>query len=608
MCGIVGYIGNKNASNVIVKGLKMLEYRGYDSSGITVYDGEKLVLRKYKGRLAVLEEDLKNNPLKGFAAIGHTRWATHGEPSDENAHPHMNEKKTISVVHNGIIENYMGLRKELKEKGYKFQSDTDTEVIVHLIDSYYKDDLLDAVMKAIKKLKGAYAIGVISSLEPDKLIAARKDSPLIIGLGKNEKFIASDVPALLEHTKRVIYALDGDIIVLKKDSVKIFDANKKEIKRKENIIEWDLEAATKGGYPHFMLKEIFEEPKAVKETFERRLNSDGIITLDDINMTKEFLTGLDKIYIIACGTAYYAGLIGKSIIENLVDIPVEVDIASEFRYKKSFITKKTLVIIVSQSGETLDTLVALKESKKKGATILAITNVVGSSIVRESDNIFYTWAGPEIAVASTKAYVTQLTAFYMIALDMAYKTGKINLKRYKEIIAKMKECPNKIQTILDNKKAIENIAKKIQDRKFGFYLGRGNDYSLVLEGSLKMKEISYMHTEAFPSGELKHGPISLVVKGTFVLFLATDGKLVEKTLSNIKEVKARGAFVVVITSAAHNIFEDTADIVFEMPDIDDEVAPLISIVPLQLLAYYVSLLRGCDIDKPRNLAKSVTVE
>ncbi|KPI56346.1 glutamine--fructose-6-phosphate aminotransferase [Clostridioides difficile] len=610
MCGIVGYLGSRKAAEVIVEGLSKLEYRGYDSAGVAVnnYNGEELDIRKFKGRLSVLAEDLEKNPIDGNLGIGHTRWATHGEPSDVNSHPHFNQAKTIAVVHNGIIENYMEIKEELISEGVKFESQTDTEVIAHLVDKYYEGNLLDAVYKTISKLRGAYALGVICKEHGNELVAVRKDSPLVVGVGEGENFIASDIPALLKYTRDVYFLENGEIVHLKDENVTVYDSNRNLVEKEVFHVTWDVEAASKGGYDYFMSKEIHEQPTGVRETLERRLDDNGSIVLDSINISKEDLDKINKVYIVACGTAYNAGLLGKYAIEKFVNIPVITDIASEFRYSDPFVDENSLVILVSQSGETADTLAVLRDSKAKGARILSITNVVGSSIARESDDVFYTWAGPEVAVASTKAYTTQITSLYMIALDFAIKKGTINREFYDSMISKMKEIPSKIQEILDNEEYIKEIAKTVVSSDHAFYLGRGIDYSLAMEGSLKLKEISYIHAEAFAAGELKHGTIALIEKGTPVIAIATQEKLFEKMVSNMEEVRARGAYVVAIAQSHNKDVEKAADRIIYIPNSDDILSPILAVVPMQLLAYHVSVLRGCDVDKPRNLAKSVTVE
>ncbi|MCK8729174.1 glutamine--fructose-6-phosphate transaminase (isomerizing) [Clostridioides difficile] len=610
MCGIVGYLGSRKAAEVIVEGLSKLEYRGYDSAGVAVnsYNEKELNIRKFKGRLSVLAEDLEKNPIDGNLGIGHTRWATHGEPSDVNSHPHFNQAKTIAVVHNGIIENYMEIKEELISEGVKFESQTDTEVIAHLVDKYYEGNLLDAVYKTISKLRGAYALGVICKEHGNELVAVRKDSPLVVGVGEGENFIASDIPALLKYTRDVYFLENGEVVHLKDENVTVYDSNRNLVEKEVFHVTWDVEAASKGGYDYFMSKEIHEQPTGVRETLERRLDDNGNIILDSINISKEDLEKINKVYIVACGTAYNAGLLGKYAIEKFVNIPVITDIASEFRYSDPFVDENSLVILVSQSGETADTLAVLRDSKAKGARILSITNVVGSSIARESDDVFYTWAGPEVAVASTKAYTTQITSLYMIALDFAIKKGTITREFYDSMISKMKEIPSKIQEILDNEEYIKEVAKTVVSSEHAFYLGRGIDYSLAMEGSLKLKEISYIHAEAFAAGELKHGTIALIEKGTPVIAIATQEKLFEKMVSNMEEVRARGAYVVAIAQSHNKDVEKAADKIIYIPNSDDILSPILAVVPMQLLAYHVSVLRGCDVDKPRNLAKSVTVE
>lgn len=608
MCGIVGYLGPKNASEVIVDGLSKLEYRGYDSAGVAVCNDGELEIRKFKGRLAVLAEDIEKNEMKGNLGIGHTRWATHGEPSDVNSHPHFNMDKTIAVVHNGIIENYMELKEELKEDGVEFRSETDTEVIAHLVDKYYEGNLLDAVYKTVARLRGAYALGVICKDNEDELVAVRKDSPLIAGVGEGENFIASDIPALLKYTRKVYFLENGEVVHIKGDELKIYDADRNPVEKEIYDVKWDIEAASKGGYDCFMLKEINEQPEGVKNTLERRIDENGNIVLDGIHLTKEDLDNINRIYIVACGTAYHAGLLGKNALEKYLKVPVITDIASEFRYSDNFVDEHSLVILVSQSGETADTLAVLRDSKAKGAKILAITNVVGSSISREADEVFYTWAGPEIAVASTKAYTTQITSLYMIALNFALEKGTITREEYLSTIEKMKELPEKIQKVLDNQDKIKETAERIVSKEHVFFLGRGVDYSLAMEGSLKLKEVSYIHSEAFAAGELKHGTIALIEEGTPVISVATQENLFEKMVSNMQEVKARGAFVASIAQEHNTSVEKVSDEVIYIPNCDDMLVPIVAVVPMQLLAYYVSTMKGLDVDKPRNLAKSVTVE
>ena len=608
MCGIVGYVGKKNAQEVILQGLEKLEYRGYDSAGIAIVEDGVIKSEKFKGRLSVLSDFLESNPIKGSLGIGHTRWATHGAPSDENSHPHLNKDNTIAVVHNGIIENYVSLKEDLIAKGYKFKSQTDTEVIVHLLDSLYEGNLLEAVNKLTSIIRGAYAIGVVCSKSPNEMVAVRNESPLIVGLGQDENFIASDIPALLKYTRDVCILENGETVHLTPEKVTIYSPDKKEVKRDKFTVDWDVESASKGGYDHFMLKEIHEQPTAIKDTLLRRLDESGKIKLDDIKLTKEDLEKISKVYIVACGTAYNAGLVGRYAIEKFAQIPVEPDIASEFRYREPFIDQNTLLIVISQSGETLDTLAAIREAKRKGARILSVTNVVGSSVARESDDVFYTWAGPEIAVASTKAYTTQMTALYMIALDLALTKGTITEEFYFDMIEKMKVLPAKVEKILENYEDIKQVAKEIKDKHSAFYLGRGLDYQTAMEGALKLKEISYIHTEAFAAGELKHGTIALIEEGTPVIAIASQERLYEKMLSNIQEVKARGAYVIAIANENRKEIEAQADRVIYVPEVDDILAPVLTAVPTQLIAYYTSLIKGNDVDKPRNLAKSVTVE
>lgn len=609
MCGIVGYIGNKQAADVICDGLEKLEYRGYDSAGVAVVNGNSQVSwAKKQGRLAKLEGILEESPILGTVGIGHTRWATHGAPSDVNSHPHLNESETIAVVHNGIIENYMEIREALMAEGYVFKSETDTEVAVHLIDKYYEGDLLAAVYQAVAQFRGAYALGVVSSNHPGELIAVRKESPLIVGVGEGEYFIASDVPAILKYTRNVYYLENDEVVYVKDGKIQILDKDQKVVNKELKVVEWDIEAASKGGFDHFMMKEIYDQPQAIRDTLLRRLDDNRMIHLDDISLTKEDLEGITKMYIVACGTAYHAGLVGKYAIEKLAKVPVEVDIASEFRYSDPFIDEHSLLIVVSQSGETADTLAAMKLAKAKGARVLAITNVVGSSVAREAHDVFYTWAGPEIAVASTKAYTAQMIAFYMIALDFAYKKGTIALERYHELIDNIEALAPLVQEILEDKDQIEKIAMDMKDAQNAFYLGRGVDYTTAREAALKLKEISYIYTEAFAAGELKHGPIALIDEGTPVLSIVTQSGLEEKMISNIKEVKARGAFVIAIAKKGDTEVAKVADDIVYIPSAEDLLMPVLAVIPTQLISYYVSIARGNDVDKPRNLAKSVTVE
>lgn len=608
MCGIVGYIGKREASPILVEGLSKLEYRGYDSAGVAIIEKEDIKTTKCKGRLLNLQEKLEETPIRGNIGIGHTRWATHGEPSDRNSHPHSNEDETISVVHNGIIENYLHLREWLTSKGYEFVSETDTEVIPHLVDYYYKGNLLQAVMAATSKMEGSYAIGVVCSKEPDKIVAVRKDSPLIVGLGEGEYFIASDIPAVLNHTRNVYLLNDKEYVLMTKDGVKLFNEEGEAVNKEIYHVTWNADAAEKGGYEDFMLKEIHEQPKAIKDTMISRIMPGKKITLDDINITKEEIENINKIYIVACGTAYHAGVVGKYVIEKLARIPVEVDIASEFRYRNPIVDKNTLMIVISQSGETADTLAALREAKAQGARVIAVTNVVGSSVSREADDILYTWAGPEIAVASTKAYETQLVAMYIIGLFFAENKGTVSKDELEALKVEMLSIPEKAEECLKHKEVVQKFASKTYMHKDMFFLGRGLDYAVAMEGSLKLKEISYIHSEAYAGGELKHGPIALIEKGTIVIALATQEDLFEKMVSNIKEVKTRGANVLALALEGHEEVEKTVDSAIYLPKVNSLFAPLLAVIPLQLYSYYSAVQKGCDVDKPRNLAKSVTVE
>lgn len=606
MCGIVGYIGKGDAKNVVLQGLEKLEYRGYDSAGIAIIKDSKIIVEKKKGKLKNLESHLEGMDLNSHIGIGHTRWATHGEPSDRNSHPHFSEDMSIAVVHNGIIENYSILKNELIQKGYNFNSDTDTEVVAHLIHSLYKGDLFKAVTETLKCLRGSYALGVLHKDFPDQIICARKDSPLVIGIGENENIIASDVPALLKYTKNVYFLEDGDIAKLTADSIEIFDKTLTSVEREIKVIEWDYEQATKGGFSHFMIKEIFEQPESIRETLNRRIQN-GVIDFSDVLSDSE-IERFDMIHIVACGTAYHAGLQGQHALREISRINSLVEIASEYRYMNPFVNENTLAIFVSQSGETLDTLAALKEAKARGAKTLAITNVVGSTISREAHSTIYTMAGPEIAVASTKAYTTQVAIFQLLAIYLAEKKGRVSREKANKLISSLYSIPEKIKTTLENSETIKNVANFMKDKNNGFYIGRGVDFAIALEGSLKMKEITYIHTEAFPAGELKHGSIALIEPETPVVVIAMQSNLLEKTISNIKELKARGAHI--ITIARKNCKEaiDVSDNFIGVEDIEDVFSVLLAIIPLQLLSYFTSLEKGIDVDKPRNLAKSVTVE
>lgn len=606
MCGIVGYVGSKNAADILIEGLEKLEYRGYDSAGIAILNGKGIEVKKNKGRLSVLKERLGSDTIQGNIGIGHTRWATHGEPSDVNAHPHSNPENTISVVHNGIIENYLPLKEELLEKGYKFKSDTDTEVISCLLDYHYNGNIVETVQKVVSLLEGSYALGILDKNNPDTVVAVRKDSPLVVGLGEGENFIASDIPAILSHTRKVYLLENGEMAVLKADSVEIMKTDGTKVNKEIFNVDWDIESAEKGGYDHFMIKEIHEQPKAIKDTISPRINDEDKVEIKDIDLDEEYIKRINKIYMVSCGTAYHAGLIGKALIEKYAKIPVIADVASEFRYSNPFIDENTLMIVVSQSGETADTLAALRLAKEKKAKVLAITNVVGSSISRESDYSLYTWAGPEIAVASTKAYTSQLAALALVSMDIAMKRGTI--ENTSEIVNELKKLPEKVEYILENIDDIKEMANNIYNTEDIFFIGRSLDYYVAMEGSLKLKEISYIHSEALAAGELKHGTLALIDKGTPVVAIATQDRLFDKMLSNIKEVKARGAYVIGIAKENNREIEKIVDRVVYIPEVMDELSAALAVVPLQLLAYYVALNRGCNIDKPRNLAKSVTVE
>ena len=608
MCGIVGYVGSKDCADVLIDSLSKLEYRGYDSAGIAVIDNDKIEIRKHKGRLSNLVDELSNKSAEGTIGIGHTRWATHGEPSDVNSHPHQASKGDITVVHNGIIENYNELTKWLKSEGYEFKSATDTEVIPNLIHYYYNGNLLEAVIKASEKLEGSYALGVVSGQEPDKIVAVRKDSPLIVGIGQGETFIASDIPAVLSYTRDIYLLEDNEFVVLTNNGAQVFDKNGNEIKKEIYKVTWNEDAAEKGGYDSFMLKEIHEQPKAIRDTMTGRVSLNEKINLGDFKLTKEELDNIDRIYIIACGTAYNAGLIGKVAIEDLARIPVEVAIASEFRYRNPIVTNKTLIVTLSQSGETADTLAVLRDAKKIGAKTLAVTNVVGSSIAREADKVFYTLAGPEISVATTKAYSAQLAAMYCLAVQFAKVRGKISEEQYSYYISEMLTIPDKMQKVLEDKERIQWFASKYANAHDVFFVGRGIDYAVCLEGSLKLKEISYIHSEAYAAGELKHGTISLIEQGTLVIGVLTQSELYEKTISNMLECKSRGAYLMGLTTYGKYEIEDQVNFTVYVPKVDEHFVGSLAVVPLQLIGYYVSVAKGLDVDKPRNLAKSVTVE
>ncbi|MEY9096004.1 glutamine--fructose-6-phosphate transaminase (isomerizing) [Paenibacillus sp. RC84] len=609
MCGIVGYIGKRDSQEVLIEGLKKLEYRGYDSAGVAVYTEGGLQIKKSKGRLAVLESQLSDAPLNGTVGIGHTRWATHGKPSDENSHPHTDNSMKFSVVHNGIIENYMTLKDELIAKGHTFVSETDTEVISHLIADLYEGDIVKAVQQAVKQMRGAFALGVLTEYEPDRLVAVRLASPLIIGVGEGENFIGSDIPAILEYTRNVYILNDGEMALLTRDGVELMTIEGNFISREMFRVDWDLVTAEKAGFDHFMMKEIYDQPKAYRDTIGSRISEAGDrVILDEISMTADQIRNIRNIQIIACGTAYHAGLVGKSVIEKLARIPVETDVASEYRYRSPIITPKTLVIVVSQSGETADTLAALREAKRNGARVLAITNVVGSSVSREADDVIVTWAGPEIAVASTKAYTTQLMAFYLLGLFLAQTLETVEPAEIRHTLAAMQSLPEQVESILARGEEIQAYAEQIAPKEHLFFIGRGIDYAVALEGSLKLKEISYIHSEAYPAGELKHGTLALIEDDVPVIALGLQSDLQEKTVSNVKEVTARGGKVLGIAYEGDAEFAKSVDQTFSIPRTLDVLSPALTVIPLQLLSYYASLARGNDVDKPRNLAKSVTVE
>ena len=612
MCGIVGYIGNKPAAPVLLDGLAKLEYRGYDSAGIAVYNGQQIVMEKVKGRLQNLRDLTQDGKkLPGFSGIGHTRWATHGSPSDVNAHPHFNSDGSIVVVHNGIIENYGKLKKMLIEHGYTFRSETDTEVLAHLLDFYYhgkcSHNPLAALIQVMHKVEGSYALGILFQDFPEQVFSARKDSPLIVGSSQEGHFIASDVPAILPYTRTVYYMENEEIAGLSEDSVHFFNMDEEEIKKECVTVKWDIDAAEKGGYEHFMLKEIYEQPKAVRDTLTPRIH-DGRIEIEELQMTDQEIAQIKKIMIVACGSAYHTGVTAKYLFEGISRIPAEVDLASEYRYRDPIFQEHTLVIIVSQSGETADSLAALRESKRNGQTTLGIVNVVGSSIAREADKVMYTWAGPEISVATTKAYSAQLAAFYLLALRFAEAKKSISAEEYHELTESLLRLPEQIEELLKDRGSIQRFANRYLAAEHIFFIGRGIDYAISLEGSLKLKEISYIHSEAYAAGELKHGTISLIEDGTLVVALATQEQLYAKMVSNIVEVKTRGAFVMALTNEDNKDMEQTADYVIKVPKTNRFFANSLAIIPLQLFAYYVSLGRGLDVDKPRNLAKSVTVE
>ena len=609
MCGIVGYVGSRQAAPIMLDGLKRLEYRGYDSAGIVVCSGEGLTLCKTKGYVDHLSDMVCNgDALRGTVGLGHTRWATHGRPSDENAHPHLSDGGKIAVVHNGIIENYAQLREMLVAKGVTFRSETDTEVAVNLISYFYKGDLLKAVAEAALRLEGSYALGILCEDCPDMIVAVRKESPLILGIGRGENFLASDVTALIPHTRDVIYMEDGEIATLTKDEVHVYSRDLVEIKKETARVEWDISAAEKGGYEHFMFKEIMEQPEAIRKTVSPRLRG-GRVQIEGLDFTPEYLKSLKKIYLVGCGSAYHVGVVAKYNMEKMLRIPVETALASEFRYSSPLVDERTLVICISQSGETADTIAAMREAKRLGAKVLSIVNVMGSTIANESDYCVYTWAGPEIAVATTKAYSTQLAVTYLLTLYFAELLGVIPDDEYKKLVEALSELPEKVDEILKNKEQIQYLASLYFNKDNIFFIGRNIDYALTLEASLKLKEISYIHSDAYAAGELKHGTISLIEDGTLVIAMASYVRLLEKTISNIVEVRSRGAEILTLTTkSAEAQVSRVSDHVIAIPDAEEMVLPSLAVVPMQLFAYYVALSRGCSIDKPRNLAKSVTVE
>lgn len=608
MCGIVGYIGTQQAAPILLDGLSKLEYRGYDSAGIAIYNGTSIDMVKSKGRLKVLNELTHDGEtIKGTIGIGHTRWATHGSPSDVNAHPHFNKDKSIVVVHNGIIENYLKLRKKLEKHGYEFVSETDTEVIAHLLDYYYHGNPLQAITKVMHRMEGSYALGIIFKEHPEELYAVRKDSPLIVGETKDGNIIASDVPAVLKYTRDVIFIENEEIVRMTEDSMEFFNVDEEALEKEAVHIDWDVNAAEKGGFEHFMLKEMYEQPKAITDTFAPRIR-DGEIVIEELGMTDEEIKAIKKIMIVACGSAYHTGVTSKYVFEGLARIPVEVDVASEFRYRDPILEEGTLVVVISQSGETADTLAALRKSKKRGAKVLGIVNVVGSSIAREADNVMYTWAGPEIAVATTKAYSAQLIALYLLAMKFGNVRGTVNDTQLQDMIEDLKALPAQVEMLLNNKEKIQRFANRYLAAKDVFFIGRGIDYAISMEGSLKLKEISYIHSEAYAAGELKHGTISLIEEGTLVASVLTQKDLYKKMISNMVEVGTRGAFVLAVTCEDNTEVEKAADYVVYIPETNKYFTNSLAIIPLQLFGYYIAVGRGCDVDKPRNLAKSVTVE
>ncbi|MDR1663077.1 MAG: glutamine--fructose-6-phosphate transaminase (isomerizing) [Endomicrobium sp.] len=609
MCGVVGYIGGKNAVDVVVNGLKKLEYRGYDSSGVAVVKDGQLQIIRSVGKLKNLEENIEKKHLKSNISIGHTRWATHGKPSEENAHPHADPTKSIVIVHNGIVENYAELKSDLEKEGKEFKSETDTEVIAHLIKKHYKNNLLFAVQESLKEIKGSYALGVICKDEPDKIICARQDAPLIIGIGKGENFLASDIPALLSYTRDMIFLENGDIAELTTSRIIITDIENNVKKREVKNIKWDYVQTEKKGYKHFMLKEIYEQPRTIEDTFMGRIYPDeGRVYIKKIKLSEKDIKNISNVYIVGCGTSYHSGLVSKFFFENFAKIHAEVDIASEFRYREPILNDRTLVMVISQSGETADTLAALRLAKSKGCITLAICNVVGSSMSREADHVLYTHCGPEIGVASTKAFTGQIAAIYILALDWAWRKKSLSKEELKRYLKELWEIPVKIRNFLKESGSVREVAKKFAHKRNFLYLGRNVNYPVALEGALKLKEISYIHAEGYAAGEIKHGPIALIDNDMPVVAIAVKSKIYEKIISNIEEAKARGGTIILIASESDKIALDNEDSVIYVPDCDEFISPILSVIPLQLLSYYVAVMLGCDVDQPRNLAKSVTVE
>ena len=610
MCGIVGFIGEQEAAPILLEGLARMEYRGYDSAGLALLDPVKgLQVAKAKGRLSVLSEKVDGGKkLFGTIGVGHTRWATHGEPSDVNSHPLLSDSGRIAVVHNGIIENYMEIKEFLQERGVLFHSDTDTEVVAQLLDYYYQGDILDAVQKVLHRIEGSYGLGIVCAEHPEQLIAARKDSPLVLGYGDGFNMMASDVTALIKYTRDVSYMENGEIAVLTRQGIQVYNLLLEPVEKEHSTVDWDISDAEKGGYEHFMFKEIMEQPEAIRKTITPRIKDDRVV-LDDIDLSADYVKNISKFYIIACGSSYHVGMVGKYVLEKMLRKPVEVALASEFRYCSPIVDKNTLVIVISQSGETLDTMEALREAKRLGGRTLAIVNVVGSSIAKEADDVIYTWAGPEIAVATTKAYSTQLAVLDLLCLYLADLLGSISAEEYTEILTELTRIPDKLKEVLEQKERIQQYASQFFNHDSIFFIGRNLDYAIGLEASLKLKEISYIHSEAYAAGELKHGTISLIEQGTLVIALATYGQLFDKAVSNMIEVQSRGATVLGLTDTTHEeALGKHADAIITVPETHPLLMPSLAVVPMQLFAYYVALARGCDIDKPRNLAKSVTVE